>query len=137
MNSSHPAEEWVGRKSSRRVLITRAMVAQFAELSGDHSPNHVSDEAAQAQGFERLVVHGWLLGSLVSGCLANDLPAAPGVEHDIAMSFRRPCYPGDEITISLEVTEFFESVRTLILKLAVVSSSGATLATGRIQYGLK
>jgi acyl dehydratase len=129
--------DWLGRSTEQRMRITPEMVRRFADLSGDHSPNHTSDAAAQAQGFERLVVHGWLLGSLVSGVLGMHFPAVPGVEHELQLSFRNPCYPGDEVLISVEVSEFFESVQTLVLKVKITRTDGTTLAVGRIQFGLK
>ena len=136
MTADYQSADWLGRSGRRRVRITREMVAQFADLSGDHSPNHVNDAAARAQGFERLVVHGWLLGSLVSGVLGTSFPAVPGVEHELQLKFCAACYPGDEVDISVEAIEFFESVQTLILKVQITRVDGPILAVGRIQYGL-
>ncbi len=137
MMPQYKSSDWLGRGTQQRVCITPEMVRQFADLSGDHSPNHTSDAAAQAQGFERLVVHGWLLGSMVSGVLGMHFPAVPGVEHELQLSFRNPCYPGDEVLISVEVSEFFESVQTLVLKIGISRIDGTRLAAGRIQFGLK
>jgi len=137
MVSNYRVQDWVGRTAARNVLITSDMMDRFVELSGDRSPNHVSDSAAQSEGFERRVAQGWLLGSLASGLLGMELPALPGVEHEFRMAFRKPCYPGDEIKISLNVLDFYESVQTLILGVRIVRSDGVTLATGQIQYGLR
>jgi len=113
------------------------MVDQFAALSGDLGPIHVSDEAARKQGYRARLVHGWLLGSLVSGLIGTELPGDGGVEQDIQLSFRNPCYVGDEVRIELVATEWFESVQTLVLKVKLTRADGLTLAKGEIRCGLR
>ncbi len=78
-----------------------------------------------------------LLGSLVSGVIGMDLPGPDGVIQEMQMAFRKPCYPGDELTIDVQVVDFFESVRTLVLKVIITRADGAVLATCKIQSGLR
>ncbi len=132
----HPADS-VGCKAVRRVRITAEMVEQFAALSGDQGPIHVSDAAARQRGYRGLLVHGWLLGSLVSGVIGMELPGDGGVEQDIQLSFRNPCYVGDEVTIELVATEWFESVETLVLKVKLTREDGLILAKGEIRCGVR
>jgi len=113
------------------------MVDRFVALSGDSSPIHVSDDAARQQGFERRVVHGMLLGSLVSALVGVELPGERGVIQEVQMSFRQPCYVGDEVGIQVMVSEFFESVQTMVLKVKIVRTDGVTLATGAVRSGLR
>jgi acyl dehydratase len=137
MAATYRAEDWIGRTAARRVRITEEMVDQFVDLSGDRAANHVSDAAAQAEGFRGRVVHGMLLGALLSGVLGTELPGKPGVEQEAKLSFRNPCYPGDEIVIQVAVAEFFASVQTLVLKVTISRTDDVTLATGQIQFGLR
>jgi 3-hydroxybutyryl-CoA dehydratase len=137
MSLVNRAGDWIGRTAVRHVLITAEMVDQFAALSGDLGPIHVSDAAARAQGFQARLVHGWLLGSLVSGLIGMELPGEGGVEQEVQLSFRNPCYIGDEIRIELVVAEWFESVQTLVLKVKLTRADGITLATGQIRCGLR
>lgn len=129
-------QDWVGRKAERTVAITPELLEAFVALSGDSNPLHVNDSHAQAQGFRGRVVHGMLLGALVSGLIGMELPGRPGILQSVQMSFRNPCYVGDTIQIAAEVTEFFESVQVVILQVVVRNSAGVTIATGKVQSGI-
>jgi 3-hydroxybutyryl-CoA dehydratase len=137
MSMPHRAEDWIGKTAARRVRITDDLIDQFTELSGDNSPIHVTDGAAQSRGFPTRVAHGMLLGSLVSGVVGRELPGEHGVLHEVQLSFRNSCHPGDEIIIRVTVSEFFESVQALVLKVQIERADGVTLATGRVQSGLR
>ena len=137
MAADYRAEDWMGRSAERRVRITREMLDQFVALSGDSSPIHVSDAAAQEMGFAGRVVHGLLLGSLVSGVIGTELPGEVGVLQETQLQFRNPCYVDDEVIISVIVTEFFESVQTLVLKVKIARGDGVILATGFVRSGLR
>jgi acyl dehydratase len=113
------------------------MVDGFAALSGDASPIHMSDDAAQRHSFQRRVVHGMLLGSLVSGTLGMELPGERGVLEKMQLSFRNPCYVDDEITIDVAVAKFFASVQTLVLTVKITRADGTLLARGTAQAGLR
>jgi 3-hydroxybutyryl-CoA dehydratase len=137
MSSTHRAEDWVGRIAVRNVRVSAEMVDRFASLSGDYSPIHMSDAAAQQRGFAARVVHGMLLASLVSEVIGMELPGEAGVIQDTQFAFRKPCHPGDEITIEVQVSEFFESVQTLVLKVKITSADGIVLMTGQVKSGLR
>ncbi len=137
MNSDHQAEDWIGRSAVRQFQVTAEMVDQFAALSGDRSPIHVDEAAARQRGFAGRVVHGVLLASLASAVIGMELPGAAGVLQDIRLAFRQPCHPGDEVSVRVEVAEFFESVQVLVLKIKIVRADGVTLATGEAQSGLR
>lgn len=136
MAQVNPHTEWVGRRASRDVAVTEEMLDRYAEISGDTSPIHMSAAAAQDRGFNTRVVHGLLLGSLVSGLLGTELPGARGVLHEVQLMFRRPCHPGDKIRVELEVVEFFESVGVIELGVRIVRSDGTVLSTGRVRSGI-
>jgi 3-hydroxybutyryl-CoA dehydratase len=129
-------QDWIGRKATKTIRVTADMIDRFAALSGDTSPIHMSDAAAQNRKYAARVAHGMLLGSLVSSVLGTQLPGEEGVLQQVQLDFRKPCYPGDEITIHVEVTEFFESVQVAVLKVEIIRSDGVVLTTGQVQSGL-
>lgn len=137
MNSASEPVDWIGRWAERRIRITAEMLDQFTAISGDSSAIHVSDEAAKQRGFPGRVAHGMLLGALVSGIVGTELPGDDGVLQEMKLSFRTPCHPEDVITIRLTVTEFFESVQTMLIKVKILNTAGATVATGLVQSGLR
>jgi len=136
MTDSQDRSPWLGRSAERTVLITATLVDRFVELSGDSSPIHVSEEAAQARGFEGRVVHGMLLGALLSGLIGTTLPGEKGVLQNLQFGFSAPCRIGDEITISVWVVDHHESVNTLVLAFQVANQRGIVVAKGSIRSGL-
>jgi 3-hydroxybutyryl-CoA dehydratase len=136
MVQAYRAEEWVGRTALRRVRLTDEMLDRFTELSGDTNSVHADADAARRAGHRGRVVHGMLLGSLVSSVLGVDLPGEGGLLQELSLSFRRPCHPGDEIEIRVKATELFESVQVLALAVRIVRADGTVLATGHARSGL-
>lgn len=134
--SASRQQDWVGRKAERTVSITPELLEAFVALSGDSNAIHVDDGPAQALGFRGRVVHGLLLGALVSGLIGMDLPGRPGILQGVQLSFHNPCYVGDTIQIAAEVTEFFESVQVAVLQVVVRNTAGVSLATGKVQSGI-
>lgn len=137
MEPSSPEVEWRGRVATRTFRLSRSLVDAFIAVSGDSSPVHASDAAAMEYGFQGRVVHGLLLGSLVSGLVGTELPGERGILQNIDLAFRNPCYVDDEVTAHLWVSDYIESVRTLILKVRVERHDGTVLMTGSVRSGLR
>jgi len=75
----------------------------FARLSGDYNPIHLEPEAAQASGFDTIVVHGMC----VLGVIAQ---AARAQVHDMALRridarFAAPVFPGQPLDLEATVDE--------------------------------
>lgn len=74
--------------------------AAFAELSRDYNPVHFDERFTEAQGFDSLISHGLLVGSLLTevggqiGWLASKM----------SFSFKKPVYFGDTITCRFTLT---------------------------------
>lgn len=128
--------EWRGATASKTVRISAELLDNFTALSGDDSRIHVDDQAAQARGFNGRVVHGFLLGSLISSVIGTQLPGHEGVLQKSSLTFHKPCYIGDEVLIEVSVAEYIESVRVLLLNVSVKNAGGQVLVKGEIQSGL-
>jgi acyl dehydratase len=124
-----------GEEATRSLEITPTLLDAFAAVSGDTSPIHVDADAARLRGFEDRVVHGALLAGLVSGIVGTQLPGAGGVLHSMEMKFKRPCFVGRRITVSVKVREKISSVRTLLLDATVRDELGVLVAQGTFQSG--
>lgn len=59
----------------RSELITREMLALYAEASGDHNPLHLDPAFARKAGFEDVIVHGMLGMALLGQLLADHFSA--------------------------------------------------------------
>lgn len=83
--------------------ITEEDVRNFAEVSGDTNRLHLDEEYALSTRFGRRIVHGTLVGSLISAALAR----LPGLTIYVSqdLSFVSPVDIGDRITAVCEVVE--------------------------------
>ena len=128
--------QWVGKSATREFDLTDQMILQFANLSGDHSPIHIDPQYATSRGFKGRVVHGALQSALVSCILGMDLPGPRGLLQELSMKYRKPCFGGDRLSITVTVEEVFASVKTVCMKIKVLNQHGETIAIGKAQSGV-
>lgn len=74
----------------------------FTELTGDESGLHVDWDTAARAGFQRPIVPGMFLDSLVSALMGTKLPGSGTLYMEHTTRFIRPVYPGDTIEITVE-----------------------------------
>ena len=82
---------------------------EFAKLSGDDNPIHVDEEFVRNNTqFERPIVHGVLLLSIISKVLGKDFPGYGSVAVSISSRFVRPVLVDSEITVEVKIAEKIE-----------------------------
>jgi len=92
-----------GDKASRTQTISDEMIRAFADLTGDTNPVHLDNAYASTTRFGRRIAHGMIGAGLISATLANDLPGPGTVYLSQTLQFKAPVYPGDTITVTVEV----------------------------------
>jgi len=92
-----------GDKASRTQTISDEMIRAFADLTGDTNPVHLDNAYASTTRFGRRIAHGMIAAGLISATLANDLPGPGTVYLSQTLQFKAPVYPGDTITVTVEV----------------------------------
>lgn len=92
-----------GQTASRSSEITDEMVTAFAEITGDTNPVHLDDAYAAGTQFGRRIAHGMLVAGMISATLANDMPGPGTVYLGQSLKFKKPVYPGNTITATVEV----------------------------------
>ncbi|WP_446011688.1 MaoC family dehydratase [Candidatus Electrothrix sp.] len=95
----------VGMTASYSQTITDHDIKNFAGLSGDYNPVHVSDEYIQSSRFRKRVVHGLMPTSFFSGIFGMRLPGPGCLYVSQAIEFKRPIYIDDTVTAKVEVIE--------------------------------
>ena len=70
---------------ARTLLLTRPDVRRYADVSGDHNPIHLDDDAAHALGLPGVVAHGMLTSALAIGVVAE---WAGGADRVVATTIR-------------------------------------------------
>ena len=95
----------VGMSESSSHLITDSDIIQFANLSGDKNPIHISEEYAKNSRFKKRIAHGMLSASFFSALFGTKLPGYGCVYVSQSLFFRRPVYLGDVVTARIEIIE--------------------------------
>lgn len=96
------------RPGMRRTLtktIDIGLVQQFADVSEDRNPIHLSEEAAEASVFKERIAHGMLSASLFSALLGERLPGHGTVYLGQTLKFLAPVKVGEVVTASVTVSE--------------------------------
>ncbi len=107
----------VGDTASFDRTLTEGDVHSFAQLSGDMNPLHMDETYARTTKFGRRVVHGMLLGSLCSRLVGMYLPGKRCVYLGQTLTFKKPVFIGDTVSISGEVMA--KSISTGIVEIAI------------------
>ncbi|HTB33137.1 MAG TPA: MaoC family dehydratase [Bacteroidia bacterium] len=95
----------VGDKAIVKKVFTAEEVELFAVLSTDKNPVHLDEAYSATTIFKKRIVHGFLVGSLISAVLGNKLPGNGSIYLSQTMNFKRPVYLNDEVTCIVEIME--------------------------------
>src|SRR6266853_6167757 len=93
----------IGTQATLSRSITEDDILLFALVSGDHNPIHLDAEYAERSFFGKRIAHGFLIGSLVSAVLGNDLPGPGSIYLGQTLKFLAAVHIGDTLTVSVEV----------------------------------
>jgi acyl dehydratase len=127
-----------GQESSFDVELTTWVVDRFADLSGDVCPLHTSEAFAKERGFDGRVVHGALLGALVSRLVGTQLPGRNAIVHRVELAFHHPTHVGDFVRVTGRVVRKFDALRAIVLAVEVdrIAPGGERrVASGKVQIG--
>lgn len=120
----------VGDKFSTDRLVTDDLIRKFADLSGDHNPIHLDDEAARNTRFGRRIAHGMLSGAFISAVLGYEFSERRIVYLSQTLKFTAPVFIDDTVTATATVTHIREDKPIVILETVCTNQNGETLVTG-------
>ena len=120
----------VGDTASFTKTISETDIYLYAGISGDFNPVHVDEEYAKTTRFKSRIAHGGLPGSLLAPILGTKLPGLGTVALEVTQKYRRPTYPGDTITCSVEVTRKIPRLKAVEMKILWVNQRGEKVASG-------
>ncbi|RTM08839.1 MAG: dehydratase [Hyphomicrobiales bacterium] len=120
--------------------VTEAAVSAFAELSGDHSPNHVNEDvmAGEASAYSGRIAHGALLVAYMSACSTKIVERVPGVratETPVSLGYDRirylkPVYIGDSIELRYKVRTVDAETRRALSGIEITNQKGELVCVG-------
>lgn len=109
--------------------ITETDLYIYAGITGDFSWLHVNEVRAQQGHFKTRIVHGMLLGGLISNVVGNQMPGAGTIYENQSLHFVRPCHINDTIRAQTEVMDLLPAGRVL-LKTTCHNQHGELLVEG-------
>ncbi len=95
----------IGDQASFTKTITEQDVETFGEITEDKNPAHFDEEYAKATMFKTRISHGMFVGSLFSKVFGMDLPGPGAIYLNQSLSFRKPVFFNDTITVKVVVKE--------------------------------
>ena len=119
-----------GAEATMEHTVTDAMLRAFADLTGDHNPVHLDEEAAKRTPFKGRIAHGMLGAGFISATIATRLPGPGTIYLGQSLKFTRPVRIGDTVTTRVEVAEVMPAERRVRLLTRCTNQHGKTVIEG-------
>jgi 3-hydroxybutyryl-CoA dehydratase len=127
----------LGLSASFSVLVTEEMLVSFRRISGDSNPLHCDPEYARRAGFAGVVVHGLLSAAFYSTLAGVHLPGKSCLLHAIDLSFAKPIYVGDHLSVEGEITHLNDACRQAEIRARIQNGTGVTTSKAKIRVGVR
>ena len=125
MIEAHPSggyileELAVGMAAEKRVTVTEARVAQFAEASDDFNPLHMDEAFASKTAYRGRIAHGLLSASFGSAVVGTILPGAGAIYLGQTLNLHKPVRIGDVAVARVTVAAIDEASARVVLRCEV------------------
>ena len=118
--------------------VTESAVNGFADISGDHSPNHTDQGAMSGSTYKGRIAHGALLVAYMSACSTEIVERVPNVratETPVSLGYDRvrfiqPVYIGDRLKLNYKIREIDPVRRRALADITVTNQAGDTVCVG-------
>jgi 3-hydroxybutyryl-CoA dehydratase len=120
----------IGTEATLSRTISEDDILLFAAISGDHNPLHLDAEYARRSLFGERIAHGFLVGSLISAVLGNDLPGPGSIYLGQTLRFLAPVHIGDTVTVTVKVVALREEKRIVTLSTECANQHGTLVLGG-------
>ena len=121
----------IGMKDSISKVISENDIINFAEISEDKNPIHLSEEYAKGTIFKKRIAHGMLSASLISAILGTKLPGKGSIYLNQTLEFLKPVYINDLITAEVEIIELIPEKNKIILKTICKNQNADIVLNGK------
>ena len=120
----------IGSQAMLSRLITENDILLFAQVSGDRNPIHLDAAYAERTLFGKRIAHGFLIGSLISALLGNDLPGPGSIYLGQTLKFLAPIHIGDTVSVTVKVVALREDKRIVTLHTECTNQHGTLVLSG-------
>lgn len=120
----------VGMTAEFSHTFTQEETEIMAELIRDHNPFHYDCEFVRKTRFKKPIVHGMLVGSMISH-FGGDLFPGPGcLAETIDLKFLGPVYFGDTIRAVATITQVDHAQNRLAFSMECFNAKGEKVCKG-------
>ncbi|MHB8286238.1 MAG: MaoC family dehydratase [Caulobacteraceae bacterium] len=122
MIEAHPSggyildELEVGMVAEKRVTVTEARIAQFAEASDDRNPVHMDEAFAAKTAYRGRIAHGLLSASFGSAVVGTILPGAGAIYLSQTLTFHRPVRLGDVVVTRMTLVSIDQATARIVIR---------------------
>ena len=108
-----------GDSASFERIINKGDVTAFADVSGDRNPLHMDDSYAGKTSVGKRIVHGMLLGALVSRLVGMHLPGRRALLMKETLAFKEPVAIGARVVVTGTITHTSAAVRLVEIAISI------------------
>ena len=127
----------VGMAETFQVTVTQENQELFLKLSGDINPLHTDQAYALQEGYRDCLVYGMCTASFYSTLVGVYLPGEACLFHECNMSWPRPVYIGDKLTVTGRVTELDERFHQVKIKAFITNQNGEKVSRATLVVGVR
>ncbi len=120
----------IGTEATLSRIITEDDILLFALVSGDYNPLHLDAEYAERSFFGERIAHGFLIGSLISAVLGNELPGPGSIYLSQTLRFLAPIHIGDTVTVTVKVVALRHDKRIVTLHTQCTNQHSTLVLSG-------
>jgi len=113
----------IGMKAEFSHTFTQKETELMAELIADHNPFHYEGEFIRKTRFKRPIVHGLLVGGMISHFGGNLFPGPGSLAEEISSKFLKPVFFGETIRAVAEITKVDKQQNRLTFKMDAYNSN--------------
>ncbi len=121
-----------GQQYSFKKIFTREIVDDFSRLTGDYHPLHVDQTYAQTNGFDNIIIQGFLLSAFMSYVVGMRLPGENALILSQESKFIKPVYVDEEVTFTCTVTKIDLRFSTFVLNYSILNDRGLKAVSGHV-----
>jgi len=106
---------YIGQSEEYIKKFTQEDVELYAKITGDYNYMHMDEEKAKKSFFKNRIVHGQLVGGLISALIGTKLPGDGNIYLEQSFIFLKPVRIGDIIKAKAVICEINEKKKILVL----------------------
>ena len=130
-------ELYVGQFASISKKFSDKDVLDFANLCMDHNPIHLDHEYAKNTIFGKPIIHGMLIGGLVSAVLGTMLPGEGSILLEQTLKYIKPVYYDETIGVTCSVDRLIPEKNLVVLDIFCTKEDDEIVAIGEAKIKFK